>query len=389
MNQSPFSFDLQLTSEGIETARRQAEAHQAQRGTSYDRTAFPVQNPVEKRLENVRIPDLRKCHGAGIYMIRDVKHQRCYVGLASDFSARFFHGRDDCKTTCPPVCSCYGHINATPSTCRSHRIIASGRDFAVHILQQMDDGAEGIGQAEVDWFFLLKNHGFEMVNAEWALGAKGATGRPIVVLDIDTGSYSHFPTITAAANRLTYGMSGGAGTIGPMLVGEQNQKHGLAARYATVEEIELFQGREDVTQEIAAVASVVSWTDGLKRNSSLNWEAGPLRSEDIQQLRHVQRGSYNEGIQQTDYRGVSWHGSKHGWQCRAKQGAGGKQIWQTGPLSSWRDEHDAALHREREILKRGWQAFNQGPRHGSNANLLNERVPERLGKTLEDWENDS
>jgi hypothetical protein len=267
-------------------------------------------------------------------------------------------------------------------------VIESEGKFYVSILSKMQYDASIVGQAEVDWFFLLLQSGWKMVNAEWALGVAGSTGRPIVVCDIKSGRYFHFPTVVEAAATLTPDKSGGAGAIGPMLVRQQNQQYGLAARYATADEVELFRGATDVTSQLMRLKPSVDWTNGLARNSTLAWAAGSLRDSDIEQLKKGFRGHYSPSSPMTDYRGVSWHRARKGWQCRAKSGARGKEIWQTGPLISWRDEHDAAIYREKVIIENNWQGFNRGQQHGSNAALLNARVMDRLDGPLKDWESD-
>ena len=398
---------IDITSEALQNSMRRSRSHFTLRANDYTDEWFPtIENSVE--IEQISIADLRNDRRAGIYLIKQSESNTAYIGMASNFSSRFFNGRDDCKTNCPPNCNCYGHINSTPRTCRSHRIIESGQNFEVYCLIEMEYETQRICQAEVDWYYILLELGYEMVNADWALGVAGFNGRPIVSVNLSTEEYFHFLTITEGAAVLLPHHSGGGGAIGPVISGFQNQLNGFTHRYATEHEVEQFEGRRKISELVSEMNTVSQWRDEIlsvrgeigklcsgcngrstkhKRNLRIDWSEGPLSTIEIQHLRDTSRGDYSENVPVTEYKGVSWHSSSEGWQCRAQKGVSSKEIWQTGPLKDWLQDSDAAIYREWKILNEGWEEFNTGKK-GSNADLLNQNLSdeERDNHIFEDWE---
>lgn len=398
---------IEITSEGLQESLRRSRSHFTLRGNDYHDEWFPIIGN-EKEFEPISITDLRNDRRAGIYLIKQEGLKRAYVGLASNFSSRFFNGKDDCKVNCKSNCGCYGHINSTPRTCRSHRIIESGDNFEVYCLQEMEYATERVCQAEIDWYYILDELGFEMVNAVWALGVAGFNGRPIVSLNLQTKEYLYFMTVNESS-VVCYGdrYSGNAGVISSTVRGFQNQFYGFTHRYATEDEVEGYKDRREVTELIPEFPRITEWIDATidedgdvstlcsgcngsssthKRNLRMKWTAGALSDTEIQHLRETSRGEYSDDVPTTEYKGVSWHSGSQGWQCRAKKGVSSKEFWQTGPLKDWTQDHDAALHRELKILNNEWEEFNTGKK-GSNADLLNQNLSheERGNRIFEDW----
>ena len=380
---------LEFTPEGLKESLGKSRDHLKVRGNEYHDEWFPITDN-EKEFEPISIRDLRNDRRAGIYLIKQEGLKRAYVGLASDFSSRFFNGKDDCKTNCPRGCSCYGHINSTPRTCRSHWIIESGDNFEVYCLQEMRYESERVCQAEIDWYYILVELGFEMVNADWALGVAGFNGRPIVSVSLLTGEYFFFLTITEGATLLLPDHSGGGGAIGPMISGFQNQLNGYTHRYATEEELDTYQGRREISDLISSFDSDSRMIAG-PRGGRLEWSMGPLDIETLNSLRETHRGVYDtEEDPRTELNGISWLKSRNSsksvsgrWQVRAKRSSNSKDIHQTN-RKEWVENQllTAAIYRERKIIAEGWQEWNTG-RYASNADWINRQLGENL---FTDWE---
>ena len=389
-------MEIHLDEAILERALNRSRNHAVIRGNEYHDDWFPQFENMNPVFPDIDLEDLRDDNRHGIYLIRNLAQNRAYVGMASgiSFGERFYHGMDDCKINCPDNCRCFGHINSTPSTCRSHQIIEQGLEYAVCFLAIIEDNTERCCQAETDWYYILLEAGYEMVNADWCLGVSGYTGRPIVTVNLTTLEYTLFTTIHQTAATLFPGRKGGAGLVGTVLL-QQNQALGYVHRYANAEELDSYQNVSEITNLIEEFPSDVTWelngeeinTEELNRNCRLVWKGGPLRQVDIDHLRQHNRGDYAEEIPQSAYKGVSWHRQRQGWQCRGKNGPGGYDIWQHGPRAEWHTDCDAALYRERKILEDGCEEYNTN-RYGSNAILLNERLTfeQRNGQEFVDWE---
>lgn len=381
-------MQLEFSADVLQESQRNSRRHFVIRGNDYNDEWSPTIDD-DGEFNPISIDDLRGDRRAGIYLIKIVDSNRAYIGLASDFSSRFFNGKDDCKARCPSNCSCYGHINSTPTTCRSHRIIESGQKFEVFCLMEMEYETQRVCQAEVDWYYILLELGYEMVNADWALGVAGFNGRPIVSVSLLTGEYFFFLTITEGATVLLPDHSGGGGAIGPMISGFQNQLNGYTHRYATEEEVDTYQGRREISDLISSFDTDSRMISG-PRGGRLEWSMGPLDIETLNSLRETHRGVYDtEDDPRTELNGISWLKSRNSsisvsgrWQVRAKRSSNSKDIHQTN-RKEWVENQllTAAIYRERKIIAEGWQEWNTG-RYASNADWINRQ----LGKNLfTDW----
>lgn len=359
--------------EGTDGLRRRAmeraQNHVVLRGNEYHEDWFPdiVEGPLV--LNPIPITALKEDTRAGIYLIKQIGVSRAYVGMASNFSHRFFNGKEDCKANCPARCGCYGHINSTPTTCRSHRIIESGEDFEVYCLVEMDYDTMRVCQAEVDWYYLLIESEYEMVNADWALGVAGFTGRPILSVHIESATYRHFLTIQEAA-LTCYGdeYGGNAGVISSTVRGFQNQFRGFTHRYATKEELDIYQGRRDVGALISKSPVYVDWMNqkgnlidsgNRNRNSRMYWRSGPLDDDSLAHLLRYMKGKYKRR-EKSNFTGVyqfvdeKWRyvAKTNKWKSRGK-----KRIEET--RYGFDFDRAAAIAREKSIIKNGWQEFNK------------------------------
>lgn len=420
------AIDVTLTTEGLERARQDSFNHHAERGNSYHDDWIPVEESGEKVYSELYDSDqpsnnLRRDKGSGIYLICEKETKRAYVGLAEKIGPRFYHGKPDHALRCDDGCSCWGHITATPETCRSHQIINSENGFFVYILTRIGYSGDRISQCETDWYYILLEHGFDMVNADWNLGKKGYVGRPVVCVNIRTGDYLHFPTISNAASEIYEDSN--AGRISSCLmrkmeygvwVMSQKQNGGYSFRYSTPEEIEIFQDERNITEAIKEFESRVIWYDNrdiinlsetckgclnrleaCERKYGLSWDGGAFSKTE---LAHILDTSYGKPRKSWWFVGVPWKSSANppGWQCNAhRERDGGGRIWQSGPLAEWREpsrlfNHDieAAIYREEKVRDEGWGDFNQtGLQYRSNAKKINFRQPWRflIGKQFVDW----
>ena len=399
-----------LTVETLERAMKESKRHHEQRDNQYDEARFPFHGSITLDIESVDLEELKQDKRAGIYLIWEKKGGRAYVGMTANFSYRFYHGKPDHKHNCVR-CTCHGHINATPRTCRSHIIINSPNGFNVSILQEMEYDPELVCQAEVDWYYILLAHGIEMVNRDYALGNPNFSGMPIVSCNLSTGDYYFFPN-QIGASIVCYGKtSGGAGYVDVCAKGRQNQQSGFTHRKATEEEMDLYRGHREISHLISQLPTDVEWRIGAEgrinvdmatscsgcsddneshqRKFRMLWKSGPLSQQDIEHLLGTSRDSYDEEVPQTDYKGVSWDKTAKGWQTRAKKANTShmKDLWRAGPKKEWKHAWQAALAREKKIISEKWQDFNKG-KIGSNARLLNIQLDEKQRgvQVFTDWE---
>ena len=361
-------FRLRATRGLLQKARERSLDWHSQRGNEYDQALFPVDSEQEMTFEAIDLEELKSDKRNGIYFIFDETRNIGYVGMASSmtFGQRFYNGKEDCKQNCPPKCGCFGHINSTPDTCRSSRVITTDEEYRVYCLAEMDTTTAEVMQSEVDWYYILLGAEIDMVNAEWALGRAGYTGRPIVSCDIESATYYHFLTISEAASLLLPDHSGGAGAIGPMVSGYQNQLAGYTHRYATKEEIDIFRGTQKVSEVIRRFESNVEWVDkdanpvtDKNRNSRMSWVSGPLEKSDLDHLRKYAKGTYSKK-DKSGFFGV--YGFVDGkWRYSAKS-----DSWKAGGRKrierlryGFESARAAAIARELKIVKNGWQDFNK------------------------------
>ena len=102
---------FEISPEVVRNSMRRSRSHFSGRGNKYNEDWFPTVGNDEE-FEPISLENLRSDKRAGIYLIKQTDLNKAYVGLAADFSGRFFNGKGDCKANCPPNCACYGHINS-------------------------------------------------------------------------------------------------------------------------------------------------------------------------------------------------------------------------------------------------------------------------------------
>ena len=117
----------------LQRARERSLEWHAQRGNEYHQDLFPVDSEQEMTFDAIDLEELKSDKRNGIYFIFDETRNLGYVGMASSmtFGQRFYNGKEDCKENCPSNCGCFGHINSTPDTCRSSRVITPDAEFRV------------------------------------------------------------------------------------------------------------------------------------------------------------------------------------------------------------------------------------------------------------------
>tara|TARA_B100001750_G_scaffold227584_1_gene221357 strand:- start:1733 stop:2860 length:1128 start_codon:yes stop_codon:yes gene_type:complete len=320
-------FRLAASKVLLQSALERSQEWHSQRGNEYHQAMFPIDSEKEMTFDAIDLEELKSDKRNGIYFIFDNIRNIGYVGMASSmtFSQRFYNGKKDCKDNCPSNCGCFGHINSTPDTCRSSRVITPDAEYRVYCLAEMDAATAEVMQSEVDWYYILLEAEIEMTNAVWALGRAGYTGRPIVSCHIESATYQHFLTISEAALTLLPNHSGGAGAIGPMVSGLQNQLNGYTHRYATKDELELYQGHREITELIGRFPQVSEWHDNQgnpiedrvrNMNSKMAWISGPLNESDLEHLKSTARGSYDTSIK-SKYKRVYWQRRYKGWKWSA------------------------------------------------------------------------
>lgn len=417
-------MDIEFTKEGLEAARTASTQHIEGRGNEYVAAWSPLDGPGTRTYDAVyrsNQPNRRTLGGnrrSGIYLILDRDANSAYVGLTNNFSDRFFNGNPRHPRGCRQGCRCHGHITITLETCTSHNIINTDSDsgYSVHILDEIPYSGDRISQAEIEWYYILDEHGFEMVNAVHMLGKKGYIGRPIISLDIKQQIYHFFPTISESSISC-YGelYSGNPGAISTVLGPQNNQASGFTHRYATLDEVRKFTEGIDVDNLINNLDRTIVWRrvrngpivdiadscpgciDPKKKHGRLfhmTWDGGPLNEVDINHLRGTMKGPKGK-TRKSKFRGVTWKKSAkpQGWQIKATKPT--YPRFQTGPLKSWKVpsilfKHDLnpAIVREEKILENKWMGFNKGKRMGSNAKRINFFQPWRFisGNYFTDWE---
>lgn len=413
-------MDIEFTEEGLEAAKTASIGHIAERGNEYVADWSPLDGPCTLTSDAVyrgNQPNggtLRANRSSGIYLILERKTNRAYVGLTNNFSDRFFNGNPLHPRGCEQNCRCHGHITVTLETCTSHNIINSNNGFSVHILDVIPYSGDRISQAEIEWYYIMREHGYEMVNAIWALGKKGYVGRPIISFDIKRQRYHYFPTISEGASTLMSTRSGGAGAIGSTLVQPQSQAYGFTHRYATSDEAREYTEEVNVGDMVSSFDSKIVWTRGAgpevdlatsckgcldsskkhnKRLFRLHWRSGSLDAISVEHLLRTGQGSYGK----SDWpkkKGVSILRSrsdpnfKPRFQVRWKSPKKPRMPHQTNkPIWTRRKLLDATIWRENKILDNNLEKNNTG-KYGSNAKWINLRQPWRFVNRTNfvDWE---
>jgi hypothetical protein len=382
---------LDCTDARAETALRSARVHMARYYShrTHDTGAFEArcraalaEAPLLQRsqlLDRKHAPSRQ----SGVYCIVGGAGQRVYIGLAEDFHRRFSHGIGRHGAHCAGGCGHFGHfVNPTAG---SRDLGLPDADCVVLLLEVLPHEGFAICQAEIDWYWLFRANGWQDCNATTglrvtnrvsALGAKGGACRPVVCQDLETGVATLFPSLTEAGEVLGFPH----GPAAAVVAGWQKSADGFSHRYATAAEIEsqgVLPGHGGVWSHGEAEVS----TAEANRNSRLHWVDGVLGPADRALLNASRRAAYDKEGPTSELRGVSWH-KRGGWQCRARKGPSSKDLWQVGPRKAWRSDVDAAVVREDMIREKGWQPFNLGRTHGSNAAALNAM----LATTYVDWE---
>lgn len=396
-------WPFQFRDEAMQSARGMAEKFVEVYfpDNEYDGDAFLVRSQisvsefVELTREDLEKPSKELSKKGGIYCIINPNGETVYVGLADYFPRRFTAGVKAHNDQCTDDCKHWGHF-ANPSK-GAREVGMPNQNCRYFILEETDHKGFAIKQAEVDWYFIFRANGWEphtsnnprkITSREHALGLKGGDSKPIITLRLKDATYYYFRSSIEAQEKFPILVD----SIRQVLMRAkditkgQNQHRGFTHRYAS---------KEEITKMEVSGERCVKWFDSdfkeikdsslIDRNSKMQWLGGRLLESEIQHTLHVGRGgdkAYGETLS-SPYKGVSEHtGRKRGqWQCRAKKGPRGLDLWQVGPRKEWKSDTDAALARELKILEEGWQEFNKGDK-GSNAILLNER----LGTSFVDWE---
>ena len=416
-------MEIQFTEEGLGAARNASIGHIERCGNEYVEDWSISVGPGTRAYDAVyrsNQPDRRILRGnrrSGIYLILDRDANSAYVGLTSNFSDRFFNGNPTHPRGCGQDCRCHGHITVTLETVRSHIIINTDSDsgYSVHILDEIPYRGDQIGQAEIEWYYILLEHGYKMVNADWMLGKKSYIGRPIISLDTERQIYHYFSTIAEAAISC-YGdhYSGNAGAISTVLYSAQahNQVRGFTHRYATLHEVREYTEGIDVGIMVNQFDPSVVWRRGrngpivdlanscpgcinpeVKHSSTyrMSWNGGPLNPIEITHLLGTSRGGY-DSTPTPKFKQVTWDKTAQGWQTRWKKAFGSRMrdLGRAGPRNAWKKQIQLAIHREDEILEHGFQEFNTG-KIGSNAKRINYCQPWRFlqDNYYVDWEDNN
>tara|TARA_B100001250_G_C19801048_1_gene791069 strand:+ start:1351 stop:2697 length:1347 start_codon:yes stop_codon:yes gene_type:complete len=420
--------DIVFTEEGLEAATAASNDHIEGRGNEYVADWSPSVDPGTRTYDAVyrsNQPNTRTLRGnrdSGIYLILDRDTNRAYVGLTNNFGDRFFNGKPTHPRGCQQNCRCHGHITVTLQTCTSHNIINTDSDsgYSVHILEVIPHRGDRISQAEIEWYYILREHGYEMVNAVWALGKKKYVGRPIISFDISNRRHHYFDTISEAS-IICFGdrYSGNPGPISAVLGPGStfhSQASGFTHRYATVDEAREYTEGIDFENMINSFDSNIVWTRGAgpevdlansckgcsdpskKHNSRLfrlHWRSGPLDAVSVEHLRWTGQGAYGK----SDWpkkKGVSILRSranpdfKPRFQVRWKSPEKPKSPHQTNkPKWTRRKLLDATIWRENNILDNNLEAWNTN-KYGSNAKWINFRQPWRfiIKNYFTDWEDE-
>jgi len=420
--------DFEITRDEIEMATTASIQHIEERGKEYVADWAPLDGPFSKSFDAVYQSNkpnggtLGANRNSGIYLILENGTRQAYVGLAKNFSDRFFNGNPSHPRGCQN-CRCHGHITVTPDSCTSHTIINSRRGYSVYILSEIPYRGDQISQAEIEWYHILEKCGYEMVNAVWALGKKGYVGRSIISLNIATDKYHFFPTITEATRTL-FGTGANPGWVNQTLSNnriapQSNHVRGYINRYATRSETVGYTGsemrQEDLRNLISASGRDVMWTRGRdgpsvdlgtecagcsnpsvkhnKRKFRIIWISGALLLQEVQHLHGTMQGKYipsdwpkKKGVSKLQSRVDPTFIPRYQvrWKSRIKP----KRPHQTNkPEWTKRRLIDAVLWRENKIIDENLQSYNSGT-YGSNAKWINFRQPWRfvIRNYFTDWE---
>lgn len=316
-------------------------------------------------------------HRPGIYVISSTSGAGHYVGLALDLHHRF-HNLD------------YGHLGPTNRS-RSRTIVEAGT-FVTEVRHVFDPPVDAeadddmrieLARLEILTYVDLRLAGAHVLNSIAMLGRTGESkGSPVILCDYSNDEYIYCDSLISAG-RLA------ESTALPAVVhGYQRTAVGFAARWATEAEVDeladscdargVAQGHA-VADAVGRESNQAAWT-GVGRNAGFRWRTGALSGEDLEHLRRYGRARYQRDLPRSRFNGVSWESRSQVWQCRAKQGFGPKDLWQTR-RADWSSDLDAAMFRERKVRAEAWERFNLG-RYASNATEINRA----LGKAVfEPW----
>lgn len=330
------------------------------------RTVLFTENVQTSNSTSVMLPDPilpgELDSSAGIYLISSETAGLHYVGLATDLRERFLSPG-------------FGHL--TNNKCRSAQVIEHD-DFVVRVLSTMDIVSDtALALAEIETYVRLREAGMTLVNSTGMLGrTAGGVGSAVVGVDLNTGEYSFFGSLSTAVQAT------GSTAIAAAAHGYQRTAAGMLIRWATEAEVEAADAFMGTGASRAAwiasarEARVLAGTEetevtrtGEARSEEVNWRAGLAPEDLLSAMRVYCRGTYSMAVPQSPYLGVSWHRGSRAWQYRAKMSADPKDIVQP---RSWVDDGEAARLREEQIMQNGWQQWNTG-RYGSNADRLNAR----------------
>lgn len=287
------------------------------RGEKFDTQAFIARS--NKKFDfTIPADEAKLPKSSGIYLIATPDMFSAYVGLASNIQHRF-HNKQ------------YGHLVASPETCRAHDVLAKGC-VNIFLLETINYEGPSIAHAEIDYYFLLSSFGIKLTNAEWTLGKKGLEGRPVVSANVKTGEHYLFASVTEATATL-FGLNQNPGVVACCLpsgkTGYQDQCNGYTHRYATKDEVE--QGKIINTFEDGRLRK-------LAERVKEKYERGPA----------------------SGYVGVTIYRKTGLWQVTLNSGR-----WSTGRVKKYRftqefqDAKAGAIAREDYIIKNALQNFNR------------------------------
>lgn len=323
---------------------------------------------------------------AGVYLFTSPERQ--YVGLTENVRIRFYH-------------PAYGHLTSG-NTSRSRLVLAQDgwRAYLLETYSVAESRAEDLNnhlsEDEIFWFFLLSAlPNYSLTNQESNIGATPQhRGYPTLSYCFESEEYALFQSIGSA-----YRATGtNSGNVLRHLLRARTSKYGTvrtlksvpgvepprnyAFRFATEIETRLLGATWAYADLLDAISSSESDCDleyqsGMSsdRSSLLHWNQGPFAGVVANRLSQYRRGAYDLDGPQSEYIGVSWHSQQNCWQVRAKMGPQYTDLWQ--PTRPGASELEAAVYREREIVRNGWQEYNLPGRNGypSNAARLNELLP--------------
>lgn len=312
-----------------------------------------------------------------------------YIGLTENIRVRFY-------------IPTYGHLTDNNNSTSRH--VLACEDWQVYILEgytqpesSSNEVNTNLSRDEIFWYYLLRNHpDFQFVNAEANIGRTADhSGFPTLTYCWEDRTYALYSSIGSAyresevnsGNALRHMLESTTSRYGHvrMLKTTPNatQIRYFFFRFATEQEVGLlgtnypYQRLLDRIRQGGSDMNLV-YRDGenTDRNSRFVWNCGEVAPEIIERLTPYCRGTYNlDGPQsQFDY-GISWHSHNRCWQIRAKCGPQYTDLWQ--PTRPGDSEIQAAVFREREIVRNDWAQYNLSVRQGypSNAVSLNRLLP--------------